>query len=411
MMAARNLWFRARPVRACVRLLCLWAPVVAFVPREATAHELCLTLELGPRYEDASPGDGEFFEDYGRDDGTDPYPAQRWLARVIAANGPDSGQTLWGWDALDAGGCTSDFELLGATQVTVRYLPWAYFASTDNSIVAYDCAGSGPCQASTPITGPVAASGSATRLVIDSPSVAPWETALWAASFAEELHAYWTGATTYLLTATGGSGAASNRSVGDQPTSAFATGSERSKFTVAHEYGHLQTLLVPEPDFGEDDVDDSRGGAGHLFAEKEYQRLAATEGFANFYSGMTWHDIEQGSADSITYLLWDGLTLTAVPLTAVECTYEPLTPAEPGYIEDECDDGEAVEKDWATALLELYRDEEVALGAVMTLLRATFPWPTNETQFWGDFQISAVAHLGSDFAAWSDIADDQVVSQ
>lgn len=75
-------------------------------PRAALAidHEVCLYFDIGDQFWDASPRafDGrEFREEFGRNESSTSYPAQRWLARVSASGG----ETLYGWGPLRNDGC------------------------------------------------------------------------------------------------------------------------------------------------------------------------------------------------------------------------------------------------------------------------------------------------------------------
>lgn len=73
------------------------------------AYEVCLDIPLSDALVDASPeGMLDFGEDRGRDEGSNPFPLQRWLYRVRDHDQPD--KILAGWAPLSSNGCTEDFE-------------------------------------------------------------------------------------------------------------------------------------------------------------------------------------------------------------------------------------------------------------------------------------------------------------
>lgn len=385
---------------------------------EARAASVCIDFELGPRFVDASPGDGNFDEDYGRDDGTNPYPASSVLARVLTGSDSDAPGTIaWGWDTLDANGCTGNFDALGGETVDVVWHPWTYSDTTDNSVVALDCTGS-PCEVEThSIVGlELDSSGPS----VPSNQVQPETPALWAVEFAERRAPFWASATSYIRVAHEEGGSFANRGIGDQPTINVNSYGHDSKFTIAHEYGHLQGQLIPDSSFGPGDIDCSLGGGGagaHEPGEKEWQSCAAVEGMADWYGALTWYEVEQASTDSANFVFVSGSgpSLQASSIGgAPVCTFDAATPVPPasGYEDDRCNYGQAVELDWAGALFDFYRDESVDFVTVGTLLTESLPWSGNESEFWANLMAAAALHLTpGEVMAWSDIAADKEIDQ
>lgn len=111
-------------------------------PAHAEPHRVCLYLDIGDLYWDASPraSDGrDFREEYGRNEGPTAYPAQRWLARV---RDESTGTIVFGWSPLDGSGYAA-FELPPAeTELRVEWARWAVWndaPNTGNQLVGYRC--------------------------------------------------------------------------------------------------------------------------------------------------------------------------------------------------------------------------------------------------------------------------------
>jgi hypothetical protein len=160
------------------------AVVVAWAlpPTHAWAYEVCLDIPLSDALVDASPeGMLDFGEDRGRDEGSNPFPLQRWLYRVRDHDQPD--KVLAGWAPLSSNGCTEDFERDGATSVDVLYWPWAYFSGNDSSVVAYDCTSMPDCTFSQLNVQDIdVTAGNQARATLVDPETGafrPWLTALW----------------------------------------------------------------------------------------------------------------------------------------------------------------------------------------------------------------------------------------
>ncbi len=171
-----------------------FAALLSFVPRPAFAapHDVCLYLDIGDQFWDATPYAGnEYREEFGRNDSNTSYPAQRWLARVTDNNGT----VIFGWTPLDESGCAT-IDVTDPTKAHVlQWIRWAHWEDTGNHIVAYDCesdmatcelADLPQAQAFTP------GGGNVSEVVVDYGAKPtenrrlPRDMVMWATSFAEE---------------------------------------------------------------------------------------------------------------------------------------------------------------------------------------------------------------------------------
>lgn len=399
-------------------MACLWST-------DASAAKVCLRLDLtnestptspgiGGKYDDASPVElmepggtsvtRDAGEDFGRNIPGDPWPLQRWLARVEALDGG----ALWGWRPLDENGCTTDFADQGANTVIVRYLPWAHWTGDQTSVVGYDCdnATTPACDFGPRVAGqvPLAATGDTNLLVavdeLNDPD-ARVDMMMWAATFAQERIPLLQGLDIFMVNQ-GPESATSAVSffAGGQLSAEFRGASYGRKFVVAHEFGHLVTALGPlpglDPGMSADYCFNPAGpdfvppACQHTLDSPEYQSAAMVEGFANFFAMAVWHDWTKAVATYNTNVVTGDWDFTSQQLTVdAACTASIGMPCGPGI---------ANESDWHGTLWALMNapggtgpDPEAVIG----LLAAADPWVvTGQTSdFWNQFTGDAANYF------------------
>jgi hypothetical protein len=329
---------------------------------------ICVDLDLGPDLYDASPRQAitaDYGEDYGRWEGDHPFPAQRWLARVL-----DGAEPLWGYAPLDENGCTgasADVEYDHPTDLTIEIAHWAYWETGDRSIVGYTCSDmfSDPnCTFALErqITGVSAVSGGTTWATasgafglrnIDYPT--------WSGAFCEERLPLNTEFETYLLSdseATPQQISGAGTLLGGAPTVVIKGIRYQSKFNTCHETGHIQASILAG--FTQQDLDytydpsapGTPATSEHVWTSSgpwtEWQSAAATEAFGSMYAVWAWSDID--GAGSVPFVLTGGDedTYLAVefPPSPAACFEDPNDPA---Y---HLADGASNQANWIAALRE-----------------------------------------------------------
>jgi hypothetical protein len=403
-------------------------------PVWAEAHQMCLYLDIGGDYWDASPraADGEDFrEEYGRNQGPTTFPAQRWLARV-RDEGTD--EIVFGWRPLDGNGCAS-FELPGSeTELTMEWVRWAVWneeVETGNQLVGYHCDAvmtscdlvprrrTVPANLATGITEVVLE-----PFAVGAIGVSEVDLVFWAATFAEERFAsmgeqplddtrIYVGYDPQNILP---GKTQADRTFGNQPSVVIAGESWHSKFTIAHELGHQQTISASQAAFGEADLDYCYDpvtypvtAAGcmsdHALTSHEWQAAAAVEGMASWYSVSTWNDVdlvECGTCQAgVRYVIPkapDDELVFAVPRQAPRCTE---------FGQPQCPAGVGNEWDWLSAFRRFRLDAPTSpsFRTMFTMLSAFYAsgnWNANlpSDAFWTDFDQTMEVHLGANHAAW-----------
>src|SRR5690606_38676242 len=128
---------------------------------------------------------------------------------------------------------------------------------------------------------------------------------------------------------------------GGQPTVNMVHATYRKKFTATHEYGHIQTAIVPGIPLSAADADYSGSGGDpgtHSWLSIEWQSNAVVEAYGNLYSTWIWNN-PSGAAS--WYADVGNLDRIRVPYLTVKCTTSL------------CGAGVANERDWTGALFEL----------------------------------------------------------
>jgi hypothetical protein len=282
--------------------------------------------------EECVPKIPDFGEDYGRWEGERPFSAKRWLFRVRDAG---SGEVMWGWEPLDDNGCTGVFdddvlqeqqEVL-ITDLTLEWMRWSV-SPQGHSIMGYRCSlnggsptGDGECEGL--LAGEVvlevgeytsACGGGAetvdycTLYTIDQIDLQPIIYNLWSTTFADSRINFSDPTEVYLLQEmdTGNIETTSAGPwMGGHPCVRFHPNQWRSKFTAAHEYGHLAWFEIPNAQGSHPsapgDIDYTAGMVAlHDYQSGEWQAAAAVEGFANAAALAAWNDLSQ---DDVVYIV------------------------------------------------------------------------------------------------------------
>ncbi|WP_146157176.1 hypothetical protein [Enhygromyxa salina] len=260
-----------------------------------------------------------------------------------------------GWGPLDANGCTPPISTPSPTdtQFVLQYALWSHFERSpepDTFVLVYDCEQLEPCTLPRPYVGWTTAQG---PMVQETSFIASADVGqefreellvYWASAFAEsrismgmEAHIY----ARVLGAADLGGGqvlacpdgycpngttcetdleaspfdhcrpkTAGTTNVGGHPTLDIAagavdgekfSGAPESKFTIAHELGHVQTIWVSGS--GTTMVNSNYdwcsvingGGSNHTANSPEWQSAAIVEGFADFYAVAVYNQIESGA--------------------------------------------------------------------------------------------------------------------
>lgn len=397
------------------------------------------------------------------------FPAAHRLARVVA----EDGTILTGWHSLDAAGCTESFQPGSATAVDVYLLPWAYWGlEKDTSVVAYDCR---CCDATGHPTGycahdeetaacgreaavgcgrlgariltvALASESDTTLATLDAgPPHSALEASLWAATRAEDQLGHHPHQTAYVALSDTWPSDHSDWGIGGRATTYLLDRTPIGRFTVAHEYGHGQAVLMNIPRdryrsgmidcslHGSCGTDGSPPASEHTIDQPELQSCAFVEAMAAFYALTVWHELPDGplatgrlpySAGGIVHPIgcregecedpskcaaWVG-TVCATEDGGCGCEPEVACVGRPGL---------AIELDWASALLDFRQRTGVSeleiLELMRTLLADADAWPTRaepDEAFWSFVDRHARAHFGPEHAAtWDEVAARWRVAQ
>jgi hypothetical protein len=151
----------------------------------------------------------------------------------------------------------------------------------------------------------------------------------------------------------------------------------RSKFTLAHEYGHAILMAPLSPPLTAADIDysvEAGEESQHAWGSKEWQFAAALEGFAHFVSAAVWNDVH-ADADGVVVTgsninpFYQGIFDMNTFDRVFEITYEPAHQPDQG-----------VEDDWAQFFWNYRTDTQAAAGTpdsaqLVQMWLLTYPWP------------------------------------
>jgi hypothetical protein len=369
------------------------------------------------------PDGRDLLEDYGRLDEPGSLAIPGMLTSVELG-----GNRIWGWAPLDDQGCTTQFDAPVGAEVDVEFHFWSYNPGTNVSVVSLTCSGDLDCTSGGVIRPEIVPPGGGTIPISLGNSRQSYvhfaaATAEWRVPTAQNV-AYYTRTGIDLWTI-------SNRVAGGHPTSSIGGDSFRNKFTVAHEYGHLKTLIQRVPSFSNANADYCQGDPNNCSLtwtsdSAESQSAAAIEGFADFFSMLVWNDVDGVPRDGVK--AWD------VYQSNWRCRYRP-DPSEQGVppLPDECipqgsnattiadswhhqvncepmdcPSGVATAVDWAFALWDMRVMTSVSDVQLVQLLGLSFPWPVNgyNSLYWDQFvqDIAGPGLSGDDLVAWLEFA-------
>jgi len=430
----------ARSLARSLALVCGLGAVVLPAAAQAEKHRVCIEWDwLGKQggFRDVSPRppveavhpmppavnwngynyDEDAGDDYGRRDQPGDFAPRRMLVQVT-----DGTTVLWGWNFLDDVGCTETF----STQASTVYLsaePWSKWAN-GNQVVVLDCT-SGDCLLNE--LGPVSlavTSGVQDIEYTTASHVDQYRFALhWAMSFAEERRSYHAGQLFYgsiwAVGEPGLKGAQANLLIGGRPTVTIKMPYTVAKLktTLAHECGHLQTLVsgmtgslsLKYFDYCyPNHCTDAMGMdlvLNHSFDSPEWQGAAAAEGFAHFYGMSVWNEtdgvgvIPRNSYSDNGETIW--LSETEIDADRTDDAPESLY-GEAMY----SDEGMAVERDWTYFLWDAVTGAEAfSVDTVMHWLASAWntpappspQWPVADTttDWWDHFATTVTANFSS----------------
>lgn len=360
-------------------------------------------------------------DDYGRRDDLSDFAPPRMLAQVSDAGGP-----IWGWNVLGADGCTPVFDT-SAEVVTIEFFPWSRWSATGNQVVALDCDTSDDCELLPQTSPPLPVTSGVEAIVYDTATsmVGRRFQFHWAMAFSEERAAYHVAKTFYGAiwdTQANTKGAQSDLLIAGRPTvSLRGSDTIEKKYTITHEFGHLQNLVSIIPNsLNLADLDycyplncatDDGADAlfNHSFDSLEWQSAAAAEGFAHFYAMSVWNDLGE-TAGVLAAPGEDELEIIAYRTddentSLYETNFGMKT------------DGTAIERDWCFFLWDLATGTgAIDIQTVMLLLAEAYdPWPTpsdTKTDWWDHFETEAHGTLtATEESKFDGHADERWVNQ
>jgi hypothetical protein len=350
----------------------------------------------------------------------------------VVETGSDT--VLRGWRPLSEDGCTGPFEFQDAGgDVRLEYRAWSHHP-TNNDVVVYDCTDeSDGCVVRPGLRGLVLPPGGGSVVDTDLTATNPARI-LWALTFAETRRPMHADASFYAAFFDqgdmGNPSVVANRTWGGHATTWFEIGNHREKYTLAHEYGHAQTLIhrtdIERTSFDychetpvceNSSCDASCEGelcepgectdGQHALDSGEWQQAAANEGFASWYAMSVWNDPMQVPPGFPNGAVWISPAPSQFALGPViaEIGYDPVC------VDDACPAGVANEMDWAFALWELEARNVPAAGylKVGNMAAASFPaWPptTEPEEFWAATMATWASALGEELVDdWLAIAE------
>ncbi len=395
-------------------------------PSGAATRVFCPRFDLDGDYEDASAQAG-VREDFGTEDAPDRWEPKAMLVRVL----DNQGGVRRGWGPLDAGGCTSPVSTPSPndTEFVLEYALWSHFVrppNPDTFVILYDCEEFQPC--TLPIRS-IAWSTVTGSAVQESKFIASGEEGeefreealiYWAAAFSEsrvsmgmDAHIYarslgaaeFGGGGQFLACPTGvcPNGTLCEMrtppgyphcrpktrgtiNLGGHPTLDIAAtdpignGAPEEKYTISHEFGHVQTIFVPgfpammlSVNYGWCTAA-ANFDSNHTADSSEWQSAALIEGFGNFYATATFNQLEEGAwyqtedveNDTQRYQARCQTDLDMLMMMAGKCT-------QPGDATMCSDAGGSNEIDWAGTLWDFTKvGGEAELPGVLLLLVDAF---------------------------------------
>lgn len=387
---------------------------------KAVEHNVCLYFDIGDEFWDAStPGVVEFNEEFGRNEGSTSYPAQRWLARVTHDK---TGTVGFGWAPLDENGCAR-VDVPSLTSLTIEWMRWSHWETTGNQIIGYDCdASMTSCDHIQDVRTFTPSSSNRTNVIIQ-PTLGdlPKDTIQWVTSFAEErfssmgentltdARAYATYDEADVLP---GISNQNDRNFGNQPGFAIITEGFRRKWTIAHEYGHVQTSNNDLTGFGVADLDycadqdypstaNSCSDKGHAWDSFEWSGAALVEGLASWYALATWQDVDLvnsgGGTPETGYT--QASSATANQVRPIPRTGGPLCLSTNPMFALPCVAGTSNEWDWISMIQSIRLSTGASMKTLLEVIIAYYPtgWvaASPDNSFFTGFDLAMQSHLSA----------------
>jgi len=161
----------------------------------------------------------------------------------------------------------------------------------------------------------------------------------------------------------------------------------KSKFTIAHEYGHAVLMAKLNPQLAQSDLDYTveEGEANqHTLTSKEWQLTAAVEGFAHFVSAVVWNEVGPG-ADAV---IVDGSA--PLPYDNDEWRLDTFDRVFENNYNPASYPGQGVEMDWAQFFWKYYTDPffPPSQQTLMAFWLGSYEWPKHEG-FFADYYGAA----------------------
>jgi hypothetical protein len=386
-------------------------PTLLFWSATASAAErFCLRLppDLTQIY-DASPRTMslDYLEDYGRRNGGDwGMPGMRAHIETAAGDDVFGSTSCFGQICLiltaplDNDGCTTYVNTPGGSSAEtfrIRYTQSGAFAD-GSSYQVWDCGSSNPfypsCGAATNVIENVAAAAGSNVTHYENLPATVTNILAWEIGFSMKrfpLASTPIAVKYYDATAAAEQGVSTNAWFTSEGTPRInVTGNVyKSKFTFAHEYGHVYSMLRI-PSLTTSDFDycyNTVGPCQHTRTSTEYQAIAAIEGFADFFSAAVWND---GDYNSLAFIplpdgAYDG---ELINLESGHSGHEAKY-YETNVCNGSCLNGLGVELDWARTFWDFYTNYSpgASVESIALVFDDIHPWPVNglTDDFYTDF--------------------------
>lgn len=379
----------------------------------ADAKVFCFQLDkANPMIWDASPRAGIPIVDYGEDFGRKnsnhfylPFMEAHieTMSGVQVFGGTGCGGACYAYQELDQYGCTGSVVTPnpgGSETFKVVYRPIGADDSWTSTV--WDCSSTNPlypgCSIPIVVVNNVSVVGNVTHYLTLGQTAVNW--------------LYWSISQTmsrfpivgdvnvdyYDPVAAGGLGTGTIYDHGGEWTIRVTGNGYRSKFTVAHEYGHVVSLFNQfTVDYDEFDYCyNSASPCQHTVTSKEYQHIAASEGFGNFFSTALWNNYAQPSTRFFgqptgpnTGNVWNA----EVGAAGQEDRYYETNGCSPF-----CTAGVGVELDWMRAFWDFYTDtgSHPSILDIADVFGANYPFVETDLtdEYYEDFVDAVYGETG-----------------
>lgn len=394
-------------------------PTLFWSTTASAGKRFCLRLPPDNTYiYDASPRPGgfDYLEDYGRRNGDD------WgIPGMWAYIETTSGTVVWGSSscfggfclllpaALDNSGCTPFVNTPGGTAAEtfrIRYFHSGSFPD-GSSYTVYNCASTNPyypsCATATNVIEDVYVPAGVSPTHYENLSLVPENLLAWEIAFSMKrfpLPSTPVAVKYYNSQAASEQGVATAASWGDDgnPQIAMTGTAYRSKWVLAHEYGHVYSVFR-NASLSPSDVNYCylSGTCQHSITSAEYQAAAAMEGFADFLGVAVWNDL---ALNSVAYIPKYNSSTTG-SLINLETGH---TGFEAKYYETQicsgtCLNGIGVELDWARTFWDFHTNYSSApsVNSTASVFEEIYPWTVSgmTKAYYTEFRNGVESVMGS----------------